>query len=261
MKLKSNLVFFFLVLFFVFYVALYIFLSENIGLWINDIKACYSVMSMNDFIFNHFHIFVYLLLFLFMTFSFFRVSHTILKTAGDLIDLRKYVHRTKLKSFKNLIIIDTDIPVSFNVFNTVVISKSVLNILNRNEKKAIFYHEIGHLNNYDSLKFLISDIILSIFPRSLENFLKKQLIIFSEFSADMYAMQKVSNTDLFSAVLKIKEEKNRHPQAATFLEERFMFVFENKKQRINPFILIIQLVPAVILIGVVIYKTCFCGAM
>ena len=261
MKARSNAVFVLFVLFFILYTALYIFLYENTGLWVNDIKACYSVMSINNFIFNHFHIFIYLLIFSFMTFSLFKILHTTFKTIIDLINLRKYLQRIKVKSFKNLMIIDTETPVSFNFFNTVVISESVLKILNKDEKKAVFYHEIGHLNNYDSVKFLFSDIILSVLPENLGNLLKRQLITFSEFSADMYAMQKVSKKDLFSAVLKIKEEKNRHPQATSFVEERLLFAFDNKNQKINPYILIIQLLPAVALLGVIIYKTCFCGAM
>ncbi|HHG74883.1 MAG TPA: hypothetical protein ENK22_07535 [Persephonella sp.] len=261
MRAKSNLVFLFFGLFFVFYTALYVFLLENISVWIGDIKACYSVMGINSFIFNHFHIFIYLFIFLIMSYYIFKVLTFFLKTVQEVLKLKKQIEKLRLKTFKNFVVIDTDIPVSFNFLNSVVISSSVLKILNREEKKAVFYHEIGHLKNYDSMKFFLSEIILSLLPENLKNLLKKQLITFSEFSADMYALQRVSKKDLFSAVLKLKEEKNKYPQASAFIEERFLFAFENKKQRINPSVLIIQLIPAVVFIGVIIYKTCFCGAM
>ncbi|WP_457626392.1 M48 family metalloprotease [Persephonella sp.] len=261
MRIKSNLIFFLIGLFFVFYVSLYIFMLDQLSVWINDIKSCYSVMDLPDFFINHLHIFVYLSVLSLMSYGLMRMFSVIFTSVRSIFLLHKDLKKLKKKSLKNLFIIDSKTPLSFTFFNRIVLSDSVIKNLSRNEKKAVFYHELGHLKNYDSIKFLLGDIFLSVLPENIKTAVKNQLITFCELSADKFALNIVSERELLGAVVKLKEIRNNYPQGASFIEERFSYILENKNPQINKTVLVMQIIPAVLFIITFVYRTCFCGAM
>ncbi|SNZ08046.1 Zn-dependent protease with chaperone function [Persephonella hydrogeniphila] len=261
MRKKSNVLFFLISLFFFSYIFLYIFMFEQLSIWINDINSCYSVMGLLSFFVNHIHIFVYLSAFLIMSYGLTKMIFAIFKAVKDIFFLNRDLNKLKKRSFKKLLIVDSDIPLSFAFFNRIVLSDSIIKNLNKKEKKAIFYHELAHLKNYDSIKFLLGDILLSVLPESIKKIIKHQLIVFSEFYADRSALEKVPEKELFNAVLKLKEIKNNYPQGASFIEERLNYLFEDENIEINKAVFVIQMIPLVLFIITFIYRTCFCGVM
>ncbi|WP_456392435.1 M56 family metallopeptidase [Persephonella sp.] len=261
MRTESNLLFIFITGIFFMVVFLLGILALNLPFWIGDLKSCYRMMDHSDFVLNHIHIFFYILLTLFLFGMVLRMLFTGFRELYGAVLRYRYMDRVTIKRFRNISVIDTDRPVSFNLFGRIFISTGLLKGLNRKEKKAVFLHEVGHLKNFDSFKYILVGIFLSVFPDFYRKKLQFLFILSSEINADHFSLKATDRKSLSTALLKIIEENSPYPAWGNMAEARLRAIIGEKiNLRKNPvyhgYMAVISLILAVIVL-----RTCFCGVM
>ncbi len=242
------------------YITLFIYLADNISFWLEDEKRCFEVMEFWSFIKNHTHIFLFQLLFVLMGFQLLKSLYTGLIEIKRLKELSKVVELLKVKTYKNLVVIDTNEKIAFNLLDKIIVSKPVLS-MSKSEKRSIFFHEKGHLLSRDSFKIIFAKIGLLLFPNFIREKLLKRYVLFLEANADRYASRYVKKTDLAKTILQLKSTNSYYPMANNFTEERLKVLLEGKTLPVpwSVYVLIGFLLAFFIL--VLLYKTCFCGVM
>ncbi|WP_297454506.1 M48 family metalloprotease [Persephonella sp.] len=243
------------------YLSIYLFLLKNVQLWLIDAVHCFKVMNLKEYLINHIHIFVFIVLFLLMSAFITKTLYVGLHETLRFHELKKYINLLKIKEYKNIVIIDTQQDIAFNYLNKIVISHTILKNLSKEDKKSIFLHEKGHLINKDSYKMLLSSLMLSLFPNFIKNRLTKSYILNLETKADKYALNFINNLQLAKSLLKIKTSNSYQPMMSNFTEERLKVLLENKKIGIPIIANLLIITLLCILFFSFIYKTCFCGIM
>ena len=243
------------------YIALYVYLTMNIQMWLIDVVHCFKVMEFKVYLIDHINIFFYIALFFFMSFYISKMLYILFKELYRFYTLNKYISILKIKRLKNILVIDTEEKLAFNFLNKIVISKSILDNFSGEERKSIFWHEKGHLINGDSYKILFSNLILSLFPEKIKNTILKSYILFLETNADRFALKFIDTVNLAKSLLKFKSSTSLNPMMNNFTEDRLKTMLEGNDIQIPKFIhILIILITAVIFVSI-IYKTCLCGIM
>ncbi len=260
--MKKSDALFLLTGFFLFvYLFVYLKLLTGVSVWINDLKSCFSVMHIDYFLLNHTNVFFYLFLFSVMTFYLIRMIFTAFQNINHFYTVKRSIDSLSVMRYKSIIVIDSENILSFNFSKNIVLSTGFLKKLGKNEKKAVYHHEQGHLKHLDAFRYLITDTIFSLLPKKLKNRLLKELVIMSEIYADRYALKKVSKETLLEAILKIKEFNLLQPSGYNFSESRFHFISEDRFPPLPKIWIIPLLILQLTAVLLYLYKTCFCGVM
>ncbi len=258
---KNNLIFGFILFSSFLYLYLFSYLISNLELWIFDLQSCYKVMSLSWFLTEHINIFFYLALFLVMSFFLVRTLFIFGIKLKKLVDINKNINLLKVKKIRNLVIIDYPSVVAFNFLNKIILSKEIFNKLNKKERKTIFLHEKGHLKSLDSLKMLIADILLSLFPNWIKQKVLDAFILSSEKNADKFAINFVGKKTLANTLINVVSLNTVYPLMNNFTQERLKLLIEEKDVKIPKYIWIVYIFFVVVFFLLIYYKTCLCGAM
>ncbi len=243
------------------YLYLYISLLKNVNLWIYDLKACFSVMNFTDFLENHLNVFFYLLLTSVMSIFLIKASVNLFKDIFTGFQLLNALKKIKSKQYKNLYLIKDETVIAFNMFNKIFISEGALKKLSKDSLKAIFYHEIGHLKNFHSLKLLIINFSYNLlFLPQKKEFLKNALLEL-EVEADKNALKFITMENLAYTLLNIKEMRNSNLMMNTFTLDRLQIHFHEKKIELSKFYYLVLIFIFLATVIVNVYRTCFCGLM
>ncbi|NPA52342.1 MAG: M48 family metalloprotease [Aquificae bacterium] len=257
----KNKLFFLMVFLISTYVYIYFLLISNLESWIVDIKSCFKVMEKADFFIEHTNVFFYLILFGFMSFSVLKVFIKAFLELKKAFLLKNSINLLKIKSYKNIIIINFPKPVAFNFLDKIVLSSTILKGLSKKEKKAVFYHEVGHLKNLDSFKLFVINIALSLFPKLVNKKLFSGVLLEAEHNADTFASLKVGKESLANALINVKSLISSYPLMNNFTQKRIEMLLEKKDFKLPKTIWFISLFFFTTLFLLLCYKTCFCGTM
>ncbi len=243
------------------YIGLYIVLLVNTNLWINDLVNCFKKMDFFEYFIDHLNIMLFLALALIMSVYISKALYTGFKEIYKLYLLNRFIDVLKIKKFKNLVVIDTDENLAFNLFNKIVVSDKVLKHFDKKSKKSIFLHEKGHLLNKDSYKLLITNIIFSLFPKSLTEKFSKFFVLKVELEADKYATKFVDKIEFAKTLIKFKSFQSSYPMMNGFTEERLKLLLENKDVPLPKLLPITFFSILFIILLTVIFNICICGLM
>ena len=222
------------------YLYYYYFLISDLPVWVNDLKACGSVMELGSFIKGHLNIFAYLFITGVMTFFILKTIYKFFINLKEYFRLQKYIKKHTIKRYKNLRIIDTkdNIAFSFGIFKTgIALSKNLFKNFSKKEIKNIYLHEKGHLLNGDSYKLFIFSILANLFPSKLRDKLIKDFSLLKEVEADDYCSEKTDKIQLAQTILKFYSvQANLHiPMMNSYIETRIKFLTEELNyKKINP---------------------------
>jgi Zn-dependent protease with chaperone function len=243
------------------YFVLYEFLFENMQFWTTDVVHCYKIMPFVEYLKDHLHIYFFMFLFFVMSFYILKTVYIAVKEIFRIYTLKKHINLLKLKKIKNLIIINTEEKLAFNFFNKIIISNSILKSLNKKERKSIFLHEKGHLLNKDGYKMLLSNLILSLFPKFIKNMLYKSYILTLEINADRYASMFIDKFQIAKSLLNMKTAQAHYPMMNNFTEERLKTLLEENDIKIPKTVHLIIIFILTLIFFTIFYKTCLCGIM
>ncbi|HIE58828.1 MAG TPA: hypothetical protein EYH43_05690 [Persephonella sp.] len=258
---KNNIIFSFLLLVSFFYIYLFFKLASYLEFWIIDLQNCYKVMKLNWFLIEHINIFFYIFLFLVMGFYITKAVFTFIFSLKKLLEIKRNIFLLKIKQFKNIIVIDYPSIVAFNFLNKIVLSNKIFKKLNKKERKTIFLHEKGHLNSLDSFKLFFTDILLTLFPNFLKEKIFRIFVLASEENADKFATKIVGKKVLADTLLNVVSLNSSYPLMNNFTQERLKLLLEDKDVKVPKYIWFIYIFFISILLLLVYYKTCLCGAM
>ncbi|MGS2777583.1 M56 family metallopeptidase [Robertmurraya sp. GLU-23] len=109
---------------------------------------------------------------------------------------------------ENLIVVKSSSVLAFTMGYlkpTIVLSTSLIQILEKDELRAVIEHETSHKNNHDPLKvFLLELIAQSLWFIPLTRWCQQNYSIISEILADEYAVRKMgSEMELSTALIKL----------------------------------------------------------
>ncbi|WP_457639075.1 M56 family metallopeptidase [Persephonella sp.] len=257
----GSVAFFYVAAFVVLYITAYLVILVNIPAWTADVKGCFSVMELEEFLLNHINVFLYITAFIFMSVYLVKAVLKTLQTAVKTKKTTDAVKNLKVKKYKNLIVIKSKDPLAFNILNNIVISTEVLKKLSKQEKKAVFYHEKGHLKNLDSYRYILVFFAVSLLPGKISKAVAKQIILSMELSADRYALRQVKAEELAEAVLKLKNHSSPLPAGTTFTTYRLEVVLGLKKENFPVLLMSVCTGVLIFITALLVYKNCFCGVM
>jgi beta-lactamase regulating signal transducer with metallopeptidase domain len=187
------------------YVYYYYFLISDLPVWINDLKICGSVMEFSAFIKGHLNIFLYLVIFLIMSYFILKTIFQFILSTKNYIQLINYINSNKIIKYKNLYVINSKqaFAFSFGIFKTgIAVSKEIFKKFEKDEVRNIYLHEKGHLISGDSHKIFIFSVLSNLFPEKLKNKLIKDFSILKEIEADNYCSQRTDKLHLAKTLLK-----------------------------------------------------------
>ncbi len=237
---KSDIVFVAFLVVIGLYFYYFYFLVSNISVWIYDLQNCYKNMEFISFLENHLNIFLYLALFFVATFYIFRTFIHGIKSMYGYFQLTSYIKNNLYKKFKNLYIINSDQLVAFNIGffkRKIILSKPVLDIFSKEERKNVFLHEKGHLLGGDSYKLFIFSILTNLFPKKLGDRLLKDFSLLKEVEADMFCAKERSKIDIANTVLRFYSYKSEPaiPMMNSYLHQRIQFLLGDASyEKIKP---------------------------
>lgn len=202
---------------------------------VNFFKFCISL-------FNEDSLYYFLVIFLLNTFIAYTVLLTLFKLAEQFVLLKRF--KTKLTQLYNqevtsllnqkynrkkgdILVIDHDQSLAFTlgfIRPSIVLSTSLIKILEDDELEAVIQHETYHQKNYDTLKMLILQLIsqgMWFIPLTKWSYQNYKII--SELLADKYAISQTgSELGLSSALVKLIKicfKENANPVLAHFSDE------------------------------------------
>ncbi len=202
---KSDIVFYSFLITVGLYFYYYYFLISDLPVWINDLKVCGSVMNFNSFVTGHINIFLYLSLFLIMSFFVSKTIFQLLISTKHYFELIQFIKNNTFKKYKNIYVVNSNdsFAFSFGILKTgIVISKGIFKKFNKQEIRNIYFHEKGHLISGDSHKLFIFSILSNLFPKKIKDKLIKDFSILKEIEADDYCSHKTNKIDLARTLLK-----------------------------------------------------------
>ncbi|MEM7103761.1 MAG: M56 family metallopeptidase [Bacteroidota bacterium] len=106
----------------------------------------------------------------------------------------------------------TPIAASFRLFKKYIIWDETLEKLTKDEKDAVYYHEIAHLKNLDTWEQICLSILrIFWFANPVFYKIRTELRLISEFLADAFAVSKTGNPQHYAALLiRLKEQQNHN---------------------------------------------------
>ncbi len=255
---KSDIFFYLIIGSSISTVFMFVYSLFNLPFWLWDLKECFSVMEVSNFLINHFHIILYISLTPVIAFLITRTVYKGYFYIKEYFRLKKVLKEKKIKEVNNIVIIDFEPLTAFNfgiIKRKIVLSKTVLNL---KEKKYIFIHEKAHFKGRDSFKLFVVSILSLLFPMSEK--IKKQFSLMKEVEADFFA--KKDNVSYAKALLNFYTYKSSFdvPMANSYIENRIMYILGEKDFHV-PRILYLPLIALFITIFSILFKTCFCGVM
>ncbi len=211
------------------YFYYYHFLITTAPVWIVDLKNCFIEMEFLPFIENHLNIFLYLFLLVISSVLIVKTVFVFFRSVKDYIELNRFINNNLHKKFKNLYIINSDQLIAFSTGffkRKIIISRQILDIFSRDEKKNVFLHEVGHLKNGDSYKLFVFSILVNLFPKRIAERLLKDFSLLTEIEADMYCTSGRKKTDLANTVLRFYTYKTglSVPMMNSYLSQRIQFL-------------------------------------
>lgn len=202
---------------------------------VNFFKLCISLFKEES-------LYYFLVIFLLNAFIAYTVLLTLYKVAEQYVLSKRF--KTKLSHLNNhelttlfnqkfnrkkndILVIDHDQSLAFThgfIKPTIVLSTSLIKILENHELEAVVQHETYHQKNYDSLKIFILQLIsqgLWFIPITKWSYQNYKII--SELLADKYAISKTgSELGLSSALVKLIKicfKENARPMLVHFSDE------------------------------------------
>ncbi|ACO04576.1 MAG TPA: hypothetical protein DEP48_05255 [Persephonella sp.] len=226
---KSDLIFVIFLSVVGLYFYYYYFLITTAPTWIIDLKNCFIEMDFLPFLENHLNIFLYLSLLVISSFLIVKTIFSLFRSIFGYFKLNSYINRNLYKRFKNLYIINSDQIVAFNTGffkRKIVISKQILDIFSKDEKKTVFLHEKGHLKNGDSYKLFIFSVLVNLFPKKLADKLLKDFSLLKEIEADMFCVSDRKKVELANTVLRFYTYRTgvSVPMMNSYLSQRIQFL-------------------------------------
>jgi Zn-dependent protease with chaperone function len=257
----NNTVFLLLVSVSLLYLYIFFKLVLNLGFWIIDLQNCYKVMHLKWFLLEHLNVFFYLFLFIIMGFYITKTIFIFILKLRRLFQIRKSINLLKIKNLKNIVIIDYPSVIAFNFLDKIVLSNSLFKTLDKNQRKTVFLHEKGHLNSFDSFKIFVVEILLSLFPKFIKEKVFKFFILILEKNADKFAEKIVGKALVANTLLKVISLNTSYPLMNNFTQERLKILLEEKEPKMPFYVWIAYLLLVSLILALVFYKTCLCGAM
>ena len=120
---------------------------------------------------------------------------------------------------------------SFRLIKKYILWKPSLDLMDENAKKAVLYHEVAHLRNWDTWQQIFLSLLKVIWiVNPFFYFIKRELSLISEYMADAFAVKNTGDPAMYASLLiQLKENQQYgiHQQfGADDLRLRIMNILE-----------------------------------